>query len=94
MGLVEYAEYGHVLCVAGSGESESVERVCSDTDPDTDQRRAVHVDHSSAHHRHAPTINTRAHTQRHAIRYDTRCYFNVRSNADLSKLNLLHGNDN
>ena len=28
------------------------------------------------------------------IRYDTRCYFNVRSTADISRLNLPHGNDN
>jgi len=28
------------------------------------------------------------------IRYDTRCYFNVRSKADMSQLNLQHGNDN
>jgi len=28
------------------------------------------------------------------IRYDTRCYFNVRSKADISQLNLLHGTDN
>ena len=27
-------------------------------------------------------------------KYDTRCYFNVRSKADMSQLNLLHGNDN
>ena len=26
----------------------------------------------------------------HNIRYDTRCYFNMRSNADISHLNLLH----
>ena len=26
------------------------------------------------------------------IRYDTRCYFNVRSKADMSRLNLPHGN--
>ena len=25
------------------------------------------------------------------IRYDTRCYFNVRSKADMNRLNLLHG---
>jgi len=25
------------------------------------------------------------------IRYDTRCYFNVRSKADMSQLNLPHG---
>jgi len=28
------------------------------------------------------------------IRHDTRCYFNVRSKADMSRLNLSHGNDN
>jgi len=28
------------------------------------------------------------------IRYDTRCYFNVRSKADMSQLNLPHGADN
>jgi len=28
------------------------------------------------------------------IRYDTRGYFNVRSKADMSRLNLPHGNDN
>ena len=28
------------------------------------------------------------------IRYDTRCYFNVRSKADMSQLNLPHGTDN
>jgi len=28
------------------------------------------------------------------IRYDTRCYFNVRSKANMSRLNLPHGNDN
>jgi len=27
----------------------------------------------------------------HTIRYDTRCYFNVRSKADISQLNLPHG---
>ena len=30
----------------------------------------------------------------YTIRYDTRCYFNVRSKADISQLNLLHGTDN
>ena len=28
------------------------------------------------------------------VLYDTRCYFNVRSKADMSRLNLPHGNDN
>ena len=27
-----------------------------------------------------------------SIQYDTRCYFNVRSKADMSRLNLPHGN--
>jgi len=30
-------------------------------------------------------------TQPFALRYDTRCYFNVRSKADISQLNLPHG---
>ena len=29
-----------------------------------------------------------------SIRYDTKCYFNVRSKADISQLNLPHGTDN
>jgi len=28
------------------------------------------------------------------IRYDARCYFNVRSKVDISQLNLPHGTDN
>ena len=28
------------------------------------------------------------------LQYDTRCYFNMRSKADMSQLNLPHGNDN
>jgi len=28
------------------------------------------------------------------IRYDVRCYFNVRSKADISQLNLSHGTKN
>ena len=28
------------------------------------------------------------------IRYDTRCYYNVRSKADMNRLNLPHGGDN
>jgi len=30
----------------------------------------------------------------YAAAYDTRCYFNVRSKADISQLNLPHGTDN
>jgi len=30
----------------------------------------------------------------HTIRYDARCYFNVRSKADISQLNLPRGTDN
>ena len=32
--------------------------------------------------------------KRCTIRYDMRCYFNVRSKADISQLNLPHGTDN
>jgi len=28
------------------------------------------------------------------VRYDMRCYFNIRSKADMSQLNLPHGNNN
>ena len=33
-------------------------------------------------------------SRREELRYDTRCYFNVRSKADISQLNLPHGTDN
>jgi len=33
-------------------------------------------------------------TSSSVIRYDTRCYFNVRSKANMSQLNLPHGTDN
>ena len=32
--------------------------------------------------------------RRDTIRYDARCYFNVRSKANMSQLNLPHGTDN
>jgi len=34
------------------------------------------------------------HIRYDTIRYDTRCYFNVHSKADISQLNLPHGTDN
>ena len=37
---------------------------------------------------------TRAATKMFTIRYDTRCYFNVRSKASMSQLNLPHGTVN
>ena len=42
------------------------------------------------------SIQPTAPTRRNAtvLRYGTRCYFNVRSKADMSQLNLPHGNDN
>jgi len=30
----------------------------------------------------------------HSMRYDTRCYYNVRSKADTNQLNVPHGTDN
>ena len=41
-------------------------------------------------------LSSRRGTARRAIsvRYDTRCYFNVRSKANMSQLNLPHGTDN
>jgi len=32
--------------------------------------------------------------KKNTIRYDTRCYYNVRSKADMSRFNLPHGDDN
>ena len=40
------------------------------------------------------TAKVRIRTAHFTIRYDTRCYFNVRSKANTSQLNLPHGNDN
>ena len=42
----------------------------------------------------ATCYNCVAQIQYYTIRYDTRCYFNVRSKADMSRLNQPHGNDN
>jgi len=39
-----------------------------------------------------PTARSRIRVR--TIRYDTRCYFNVRSKADMSQLSLPHGNNN
>ena len=39
------------------------------------------------------SLRWRAHTL-YQVLYDTRCYFNVRSKADISQLNLPHGTDN
>jgi len=38
-------------------------------------------------------INLSAANVNYTIRYDTRCYFNVRSKADISRLNLPHEDD-
>jgi len=42
----------------------------------------------------APAELTRCLHVTDTIRYDTRCYFNVRSKADICQLNLPHGTDN
>ena len=42
-----------------------------------------------------PELSKKSYSDRlKALRYDTRCYFNVRSKADISQLNLPHGTDN
>ena len=44
---------------------------------------------------HARSSVVAAVRRRHlTMRYDTRCYFNVRSKADMNRLNLPHGDDN
>ena len=40
------------------------------------------------------TVSVNSQHMASMIRYDTRCYFNVRSKADISQLNLPHGTDN
>jgi len=40
------------------------------------------------------TLNRNFTSFAQTLRYDTRCYFNVRSKADISQLNLPHGTDN
>ena len=40
------------------------------------------------------TICTSLQTDNNTIQNDTRCYFNVRSKADMTQLNLPHGNAN
>ena len=51
------------------------------------------VDHYSCHHPHiGHHCSNKAKTSNAiTIRYDTRCYFNVRSKADMCPLNLTHG---
>jgi len=39
-------------------------------------------------------VSSHCHFVYDTIRYDTRCYYNVRSKADISQLNLPHGTDN
>ena len=48
------------------------------------QQQRVQAGEPSKRRRHLQTT----------LRYDTRCYFNVSSQADMSQLNLPHGTDN
>ena len=50
----------------------------------------IHVEDSDDHH---PMFTQPTYVY-DTIRYDTRCYFNVRSKANMSQLNLPHGTDN
>ena len=63
-------------------------------------RTRLLAQHTNASYR-IPCTSRRLSTRSHnvgkvggTIRYDTRCYFNVRSKADISQLNLPHGTDN
>ena len=58
----------------------------------TSRHAAAHTDRAyTTQQSQAAAINT---TQYDTIRHDTRCYFNVRSKADISQLNLPHWTDN
>ena len=48
----------------------------------------------SSHFNTIPAADRQTDKQQHAIWCDTRCYFNVRSKANMSQLNLPHGTDN
>jgi len=45
-------------------------------------------------HKHTQHLFPQLEVPYDTIRYDTRCYFNVRSKANMSQLNLPHGTDN
>jgi len=54
----------------------------------------ITVDQFTAHSVHNANYSQYLLRMSSFIRYDTRCYFNVRSKADISQLNLPHGTDN
>jgi len=57
-------------------------------------RKAIGEPTSNQHtHTHTPTHPSSGPLPA-TTRYDTRCYFNVRSKANMSQLNLPHGTDN
>ena len=78
-----------IVCSAGervlsAGSDVPAARLCA--------ARGAHA--AAGRHAAAPRQQQRQGTRpttRAAIRYDTRCYFNVRSKADISQLNLPHG---
>ena len=62
--------------------------------PPTKAARAVAKVTGSKKKPPVPALRKTLSKVRVTIRYDTRCYFNVRSKADISQLNLPHGTDN
>jgi len=74
--------------VAGSSESESeMERTRDLQERDEFASRLRHKDEEH-------TRRVMSKSEQKVIRYDTRCYYNVRLKADMSQLNLPHGTDN
>jgi len=64
-------------------------------DPQQDQRRVTGASRRPPSHWRTPCGRPRTSWLRTiTIRYDTRCYINVRSKADMSQLNLPPGTDN
>ena len=81
--------------------SAIAERLVSDTDRQTfhpddwsTRRDAARWNISQPVRKKHSSALRKIHSTSIAILYDTRCYFNVRSKADMSQLNLPHGNDN
>jgi len=61
----------------------------------TSSSRVLRILKPCSHRRRDQTVDFSRVGRCDTTRYDTRCYFNVRSKAaDMSQLNLPHGNDN
>ena len=93
------------IALPAPAESRDVEREATLTRARFDKFARALFTTKNAHLHHAQPLSQPLLAKKHqldhtvaiastTIRYDTRCYFNVRSKADISQLNLPHGTDN